>query len=79
MTFLVEHMEIDVGHTKFNEAELEKVLGLDPSYAEPLIQAGSAALEAYAMFLSECLEAAVEARKAASPAFGSISAGYTHS
>jgi hypothetical protein len=55
LSFLHEHVAIDVGHTLFNRAELERVLLEDPQRAERLGHAGSAALDAYASFLRECL------------------------
>ena len=55
LSFLVEHIEIDQGHTLFNERQLEKLLTHDPSFAEPLARTGAAALEAYRGFLEQCL------------------------
>jgi hypothetical protein len=60
MSFLVEHVEIDVGHTNLNESQLEKLLQLHPEFAEPLARAGSDALAAYGAFLTDCLAAAGE-------------------
>jgi hypothetical protein len=65
LSFLVEHMEIDTGHTKFNESQLEKLIAHDPSFASPLARAGVAALDAYGAFLAECLAAAKQSRKLA--------------
>jgi hypothetical protein len=60
LSFLREHVEIDVGHTHLNTAELERLLRAHPSCAEPLKNAGSAALDAYGRFLEECLTLATE-------------------
>ncbi|HEV3145014.1 MAG TPA: hypothetical protein VGZ47_14075 [Gemmataceae bacterium] len=55
LSFLTEHIEIDVSHTKFNGLQLGKVLEEDPNRLPVLVQAGSAALQAYAEFLQDCL------------------------
>jgi hypothetical protein len=62
LSFLVEHVEIDQGHTKFNERQLDKLLAYDRSFAAALIKAGAAALGIYGDFLSECLAAATVMR-----------------
>jgi hypothetical protein len=54
LSFLTEHVSLDVGHTKFNHAELEKLLAAAPSFALLLGQTGNRALEAYGAFLAEC-------------------------
>jgi hypothetical protein len=68
LSFLAEHVEIDVGHTKFNEAELEKLLEALPNCAGPLALAGSAALDAYGCFLGECLRSAMHTKQEATGA-----------
>jgi hypothetical protein len=65
MSFLAEHVAVDVGHTKFNAAELERLLLQFPESADALAEAGTRALEAYAMFLSDCLRLADESSFAA--------------
>jgi hypothetical protein len=60
LSFLVEHVEIDVGHTNLNESQLEKLLDQHPEFADALGQAGSAALDAYGAYLTDCLAAATE-------------------
>jgi hypothetical protein len=67
MSFLAEHVAIDVGHTKFNAAELERLLRQFPASAPVLAATGALALEAYAMFLSDCLRLADETRNAPAP------------
>ena len=55
LSFLREHVEVDAGHTLFNRAELERLLLQDSTFAQQLGRVGSAALDAYAQFLTECL------------------------
>jgi hypothetical protein len=54
LSFLTEHVSIDVGHTKFNYLQLERLLAGAPSLAFLLGQVGNKALEAYGAFLAEC-------------------------
>jgi hypothetical protein len=56
LSFLHEHITLDVAHTRFNEHQLEKLLQSNPAYLEPLVRAGGAALAAYGTFLNDCLE-----------------------
>lgn len=63
LSFLEEHVEVDAGHTKFNAAELGRLVDRHPTFVQPLIEAGSAALEAYAMFLADCADGAAAIRK----------------
>jgi hypothetical protein len=58
LSFVDEHVTLDVGHTNFNTRQLEKVLDGHPEYVDPLVQAGSHALRAYATFLSERIDRA---------------------
>jgi hypothetical protein len=58
LSFLEEHIEVDAGHTKFNAAELGRLLDRHPTFLQPLANAGSSALDAYAMFLDDCADAA---------------------
>jgi hypothetical protein len=58
LSFLQEHVALDVGHTKFNEQQLEQVLQKNPEFLMPLVRAGAAALDAYAAFLADCLQLA---------------------
>lgn len=55
LTFLPKHIELDGGHTKFNARELAKVIEANPSSVPTLVSAGSAALDAYGLFISDCL------------------------
>lgn len=63
LSFLEEHVEVDAGHTKFNAAELGRLVERQPGFLQPLIEAGSAALDAYAMFLGDCADRASAIRK----------------
>ncbi|HEY9834606.1 MAG TPA: hypothetical protein V6D26_28910 [Stenomitos sp.] len=56
LSFLQLHVDLDVGHTQFNTNQLEQLLDRHPDYASSLIHAGTAALDAYAMFVNECLQ-----------------------
>lgn len=58
LSFLVEHVEIDQGHTKFNERQLDKLLAEHRDFAGPLARTGAQALDIYDAFLHECLTAA---------------------
>jgi len=55
LSFLTDHVELDVGHTQFNRLQLSRLLNENPSFLSDLVSAGSAALDAYAMFLDDCL------------------------
>ena len=54
LTFLVDHVLLDQGHTKFNMQLLEKCLA-NGGAVEALAETGSEALQIYAGFLSECV------------------------
>ena len=57
LTFIKEHVEVDVGHTEFNRRQLIQVLGEHPEFSAPLGEAGAKALEAYRQFMTDCLDA----------------------
>ena len=61
LSFLVDHVKVDVGHTKFNQRQIAKFLEGRPEAVAMLVEAGSAALDAYRDFLSDCLDRAVGA------------------
>ncbi len=63
LSFLEEHVEIDAGHTKFNAAELGRLVDRHPSFVQPLAAAGADALGAYAMFLDDCVAGATAVKK----------------
>jgi hypothetical protein len=58
LSFLQEHITLDVGHTRFNEMHLERLLRKNPDYLMPLVRTGEAALEAYSSFLHDCVQLA---------------------
>jgi hypothetical protein len=60
LSFLTEHIELDVGHTKFNAALLDRLLDGAPERVPVLVRAGSEVLDAYGQFLTDCLGAARE-------------------
>jgi hypothetical protein len=58
LSFLEEHIAIDVSHTHFNEKQLSKFLAEHPEQLESLIAAGEKALKAYSEFVNDCFELA---------------------
>jgi len=56
LSFVTEHIDLDVGHTEFNAHQLSKLIDLIPESLASLVAAGSAALDAYAQFLTDCVE-----------------------
>jgi hypothetical protein len=60
LSFLTEHIELDVKHTEFNALHLERLLQRNRAYLPELVKAGRAALEAYAAFLQDCVRLARE-------------------
>ena len=58
LSFVTEHIDLDIGHTKFNAQELAKLIDRIPESLPSLVVAGSAALGAYAQFLTDCVELA---------------------
>jgi hypothetical protein len=56
LTFLHDHVELDVGHTRFNRAQLTRLLERRPELLAPLVAAGTEALAAYGDFLDECID-----------------------
>lgn len=58
LSFVTEHIDLDIGHTHFNAQQLSKFIDLLPESLPSLVAAGSAALDAYAQFLTDCVELA---------------------
>ena len=58
LSFLTEHIVLDVGHTNFNARAISKLIELMPWSMSALVSAGSAALDAYSQFLSDCVQLA---------------------
>lgn len=57
-SFLAEHVELDAGHTAFNQRQLGGVLAASPGALSTMIETGKAALASYAAFMAECLDLA---------------------
>jgi hypothetical protein len=55
LSFLSDHVALDAGHTNFNRIQLGLLLEDHPGFLPGLVTAGSAALNAYATFLGDCL------------------------
>jgi hypothetical protein len=58
LSFVTEHIDLDIGHTQFNAQQLSKLIDLIPESLPSLVAAGGAALDAYAQFLTDCVELA---------------------
>jgi len=58
LSFLLEHAEIDVGHTAYNRRLMASLLEARPDARWALARAGTAAVTAYLDFLAECLAVA---------------------
>ena len=58
LSFVTEHIDLDIGHTHFNAQQLSKFIALVPESLPALVAAGGAALDAYAQFLTDCVELA---------------------
>lgn len=60
LSFLDEHVSLDVGHTAFNRRQMAAFLDERPDALAPLVRAGTAALDAYRAFVGHCLTHAPE-------------------
>jgi hypothetical protein len=58
LSFLREHAELDVGHTRYNRKMIQLLVAARPSAIGLLADTGAAAVRAYLRFLGECLAAA---------------------
>lgn len=58
LTFVTEHIVLDAGHTDFNARAIAKLLDLMPACLPALVAAGTAILDAYAQFLTDCAQLA---------------------
>ena len=63
LSFITEHIELDVGHTKFNSRQLEGLLERNPEALPALVSAGTDVLDAYGQFISDCLDLANRMRR----------------
>lgn len=57
-SFLAEHVELDKGHTAFNERQLAGLLREDDADLVALVETGRRALHTYREFIAECVELA---------------------
>jgi hypothetical protein len=55
LSFLRDHVALDAGHTNFNRIQLSRLLEEQLGFLSGLVAAGSDALDAYAMFLGDCV------------------------
>lgn len=55
LSFLRDHVTLDVGHTHLNRVQLSRLLEEHPDFLLCLVAAGSDVLDAYAAFLDDCL------------------------
>lgn len=58
LSFLTDHVTLDVAHTKFNRRQMAAFLDIRPDAADALAAAGTAALEAYRAFITDCVRLA---------------------
>ena len=58
LSFLEEHVALDVSHTHFNNKQINKFLEQNPDAVMSLVNAGQKALEAYGTFLEDCVRLA---------------------
>lgn len=58
LSFLDEHVTLDVGHTNFNRRQMADFLTDRPEAVTPLVNAGADSLDAYGEFLADCVELA---------------------
>jgi hypothetical protein len=61
LSFVTEHIVLDIGHTEFNARSITKLLDLMPACLPALVSAGTAVLDAYAQFLADCAQLAKHA------------------
>lgn len=65
LSFIAEHVALDVGHTQLNERMMNRLLDARPGAARALGEVGSAALDTYLDFFNGCFETAAAALRAA--------------
>jgi predicted GNAT family N-acyltransferase len=58
LSFVTEHIVLDAGHTEFNARAITKLLNLMPACLPALVSTGTAILDAYAQFLTDCAQLA---------------------
>lgn len=55
ISFVTSHVELDVGHTAFNNKLLGKLLDARPEALPMLVETGTTALQCYMEFLTDCV------------------------
>lgn len=60
LTFMAEHVTVDVGHNLLNEKMLEEAITRWPEHARTYAEAGARAMRTYIHFLGDCLRIAEE-------------------
>lgn len=58
LTFVEDHVELDVGHTQLNLRHLEWLLIQHPDSLATLVACGTAALESYGEYMGDCMRLA---------------------
>jgi len=58
LSFIREHISLDVGHTNYNMRLMGQFLEKAPAALEPLVAAGARALDIYASHLEDCMQSA---------------------
>jgi hypothetical protein len=58
LSFLTEHVELDVGHTVLNERMIERFIAVHPEQTEIIGRTGARAVEIYLDFMGECVDLA---------------------
>jgi hypothetical protein len=67
LSFVTEHIISDVGHTDFNARAIGKLLDAMPGCLSALVSAGTAILDAYAQFLTDCAQLAARDSQSSQP------------
>jgi hypothetical protein len=57
LSFLREHVALDVAHTQFNRRQMEQFVDSHPDTVPTLVEAGRRALDTYGHYLGDCMEA----------------------
>jgi len=55
LSFLTDHVSIDVGHTTFNRRQMAAFLDVRPDALDALVDAGTTALDTYRAFVADCV------------------------
>jgi hypothetical protein len=67
LSFVREHIVLDACHAAFNARAITKLLNLMPAYLPALVSAGTAILDAYAQFLTDCSQLAARDSRNSQP------------